>query len=147
LRDAGAVLLGTLNMHEFAWGATSINAHFGTPRNPWDTERIPGGSSGGSGVATRADLAMATMGSDTGGSVRWRGMPPPHTPGLSPAGATPAGSPPGAARAPGSGPAWLPHAHIARGLQTVSRMPMLWQATWYAASLSRRRIALCLNAF
>lgn len=70
LLDAGAVLLGTLNMHEFAWGATSINAHFGTPRNPWDTERIPGGSSGGSGVATRADLAMATMGSDTGGSVR-----------------------------------------------------------------------------
>jgi aspartyl-tRNA(Asn)/glutamyl-tRNA(Gln) amidotransferase subunit A len=70
LRDAGAVLLGTLNMHEFAWGATSINAHFGTPRNPWDPARIPGGSSGGSGVATRADLAMATMGSDTGGSIR-----------------------------------------------------------------------------
>ena len=70
LEEAGAIVLGTLNMHEFAWGATSINPHYGTPRNPWDTERIPGGSSGGSAVATRAGLAMATLGSDTGGSVR-----------------------------------------------------------------------------
>jgi aspartyl-tRNA(Asn)/glutamyl-tRNA(Gln) amidotransferase subunit A len=70
LEEAGAILLGTLNMHEFAWGATSINPHYGTPRNPWDTKRIPGGSSGGSAVATRANLAMATLGSDTGGSVR-----------------------------------------------------------------------------
>jgi aspartyl-tRNA(Asn)/glutamyl-tRNA(Gln) amidotransferase subunit A len=70
LEEAGAVLLGTLNMHEFAWGATSINPHYGTPRNPWDPDRIPGGSSGGSAVATCAGLAMATLGSDTGGSVR-----------------------------------------------------------------------------
>ena len=70
LEDAGAVLLGTLNMHEFAWGGTSINPHYGTPRNPWDGDRIPGGSSGGSGVATGAGLAMATLGSDTGGSIR-----------------------------------------------------------------------------
>ena len=70
LEEAGAVLLGTLNMHEFAWGGTSINPHYGTPRNPWDGDRIPGGSSGGSGVATGAGLAMATLGSDTGGSIR-----------------------------------------------------------------------------
>ena len=70
LEDAGAILLGTLNMHEFAWGGTSINPHYGTPRNPWDGERIPGGSSGGSGVATGAGLAMGTLGSDTGGSIR-----------------------------------------------------------------------------
>ncbi|GIX49649.1 MAG: glutamyl-tRNA(Gln) amidotransferase subunit A [Candidatus Tectimicrobiota bacterium] len=70
LEDAGAVLLGTLNLHEFAWGATSINPHYGTPCNPWDPTRLPGGSSGGSAVATRAGLAMATLGTDTGGSVR-----------------------------------------------------------------------------
>ncbi len=70
LEDAGAVLLGTLNMHEFAWGGTSINPHYGTPRNPWDGERMPGGSSGGSGVATGTGLAMGTLGSDTGGSIR-----------------------------------------------------------------------------
>lgn len=70
LENAGAVLLGTLNMHEFAWGGTSINPHYGTPRNPWDGDRIPGGSSGGSGAATGACLAMGTLGSDTGGSIR-----------------------------------------------------------------------------
>ncbi|MBI2723769.1 MAG: amidase [Chloroflexi bacterium] len=70
LRDAGAVSLGKLGMHEWAYGCTSDNKFFGAIRNPWDTEVIPGGSSGGSGVAAAAGLAYATMGSDTGGSIR-----------------------------------------------------------------------------
>jgi aspartyl-tRNA(Asn)/glutamyl-tRNA(Gln) amidotransferase subunit A len=70
LRDAGAVSLGKLGMHEAAYGMTSDNIHFGTVRNPWDTARVSGGSSGGSGVATAAGLAFATTGSDTGGSIR-----------------------------------------------------------------------------
>jgi aspartyl-tRNA(Asn)/glutamyl-tRNA(Gln) amidotransferase subunit A len=70
LRDAGAVLLGKLNLHEFASGATTTNPHWGTCRNPYNLERIPGGSSGGSGAAIVAKLAAATIGSDTGGSIR-----------------------------------------------------------------------------
>ena len=70
LADAGAVLLGKLNMHELAFGLTTTNPHFGATRNPFDTSRIPGGSSGGSGAATVAHLAAATIGSDTGGSIR-----------------------------------------------------------------------------
>ena len=70
LRDAGAVSLGKLGMHEAAYGMTSDNIHFGTVRNPWDLARVPGGSSGGSGAATAAGLAFATTGSDTGGSIR-----------------------------------------------------------------------------
>ena len=70
LREAGAILLGKLNMHEFAFGVTTDNPHHGTCRNPWDTERIPGGSSGGSGAAVAAGLCYATLGSDTGGSIR-----------------------------------------------------------------------------
>ena len=70
LNQAGTILLGKLNMHEFAWGGTSLNPHYGTPRNPWDLTRLPGGSSGGSAVATAAGLAMGTLGTDTGGSVR-----------------------------------------------------------------------------
>ncbi len=70
LNQAGTILLGKLNMHEFAWGGTSLNPHYGTPRNPWDPTRLPGGSSGGSTVATAAGLAMGTLGTDTGGSVR-----------------------------------------------------------------------------
>ena len=70
LNQAGTVLLGKLNMHEFAWGGTSLNPHYGTPRNPWDLTRLPGGSSGGSAVAMAAGLAMGTLGTDTGGSVR-----------------------------------------------------------------------------
>ncbi|MCE2485987.1 MAG: aspartyl/glutamyl-tRNA amidotransferase subunit A [Desulfurellaceae bacterium] len=70
LNDAGTILLGKLNMHEFAWGGTSLNPHYGTPRNPWDLTRLPGGSSGGCAVATAAGLAMGTLGTDTGGSVR-----------------------------------------------------------------------------
>src|SRR5262249_45833988 len=70
LREAGSVLLGKLNMHEFAYGVTNTNPHYGPTRNPWNPAYIPGGSSGGSGAAMAAGLAAATMGSDTGGSVR-----------------------------------------------------------------------------
>lgn len=69
LRDAGAIVLGKANMHEFAFGVTS-NSPYGTCRNPWDRERIPGGSSGGSGAALAADLCIAALGTDTGGSIR-----------------------------------------------------------------------------
>src|SRR5690606_33650032 len=70
LSEAGAVLLGKLNTHEFASGCTTNNDWFGPTRNPWDLERIPGGSSGGSGAAIAARLAAATLGTDTGGSIR-----------------------------------------------------------------------------
>ncbi|MVA36285.1 amidase [Agrobacterium vitis] len=70
LKQAGAVIIGTTNMHEFAWGGTTSNPHFGQCRNPWDKARIPAGSSGGSGAAVAAGSAMAALGTDTGGSVR-----------------------------------------------------------------------------
>jgi aspartyl-tRNA(Asn)/glutamyl-tRNA(Gln) amidotransferase subunit A len=70
LREAGAISLGKLGMHEWAYGVSSDNIHFGPIRNPWNVECIPGGSSGGSGAATAAGLAYATTGSDTGGSIR-----------------------------------------------------------------------------
>jgi aspartyl-tRNA(Asn)/glutamyl-tRNA(Gln) amidotransferase subunit A len=70
LRDAGAVLLGKLGLHEFAYGISSVNPHYGDVRNPWDTTKIPGGSSGGSAVAVVAGEAYAALGSDTGGSIR-----------------------------------------------------------------------------
>jgi aspartyl-tRNA(Asn)/glutamyl-tRNA(Gln) amidotransferase subunit A len=70
LREAGAVLLGKLGLHEFAYGISSVNPHFGDVRNPWDTTKIPGGSSGGSAVAVVAGEAYAALGSDTGGSIR-----------------------------------------------------------------------------
>jgi aspartyl-tRNA(Asn)/glutamyl-tRNA(Gln) amidotransferase subunit A len=70
LRDAGTILLGKLNTHEYAYGVTTNNPHYGPTRNPWDLERIPAGSSGGSGAAIAAGLASATTGSDTGGSIR-----------------------------------------------------------------------------
>jgi aspartyl-tRNA(Asn)/glutamyl-tRNA(Gln) amidotransferase subunit A len=70
LREAGAVITGKLGMHELAFGITNNNAHYGPVRNPWDTSRIPGGSSGGSGAAVAAGLVFAAMGSDTGGSIR-----------------------------------------------------------------------------
>ena len=69
-REAGAVLLGKLQMHEFALGATSVNPHDGPAHNPWDLGRITGGSSGGSGSAVAAGQCMAALGSDTGGSIR-----------------------------------------------------------------------------
>ena len=70
LREAGAVLLGKTNTHEFAWGATTNNPHTGATHNPWNLERIPGGSSGGSGAAIAARMAAGTLGTDTGGSIR-----------------------------------------------------------------------------
>src|SRR5689334_5133176 len=70
LREAGAVLIGKTNMHEFANGATSASTYFGPVRNPWALDRIPAGSSGGSAAAVIADLAFAALGTDTGGSVR-----------------------------------------------------------------------------
>jgi aspartyl-tRNA(Asn)/glutamyl-tRNA(Gln) amidotransferase subunit A len=69
-RAAGAVMLGKLNMHELAYGVTTDNPHYGPTRNPWDVERIPGGSSGGSGAAVAASLCAAALGTDTGGSIR-----------------------------------------------------------------------------
>ncbi|HWD00342.1 MAG TPA: amidase [Candidatus Sulfopaludibacter sp.] len=70
LENAGAVLLGKLNMHELAYGITSANPHFGAVRNPWQRDHSPGGSSGGSGAAVAANIVYAAMGSDTGGSIR-----------------------------------------------------------------------------
>lgn len=70
LRAAGAVILGKATLHEFAFGIRSNNPVAGQCRNPWDTSRIPGGSSGGSGVAVAMDMCQAALGSDTGGSVR-----------------------------------------------------------------------------
>jgi aspartyl-tRNA(Asn)/glutamyl-tRNA(Gln) amidotransferase subunit A len=70
LSEAGAILLGKLNLHEFAAGATNNNPHWGTCRNPYDPSRIPGGSSGGSAAAIVARMAVATIGTDTGGSIR-----------------------------------------------------------------------------
>ncbi len=70
LREAGAVLLGKLNMHEFAYGVTNENPHYGNAVNPWDPDRIPGGSSGGSAAAVAARLCLGTLGTDTGGSIR-----------------------------------------------------------------------------
>ncbi len=70
LRRAGAIILGKTNCHEFAWGGTNINPHFGDCHNPWDLARITGGSSGGSAAAVAAGLCAAALGSDTGGSIR-----------------------------------------------------------------------------
>jgi len=69
-RDAGAIVVGKTLTHEFAWGITSNNPHFPPCRNPWDPERIPGGSSGGSAVALATGAAALALGSDTGGSIR-----------------------------------------------------------------------------
>jgi aspartyl-tRNA(Asn)/glutamyl-tRNA(Gln) amidotransferase subunit A len=70
LKTSGAVILGKLNMHEFAYGDTSAQSHFGPVRNPWNREHVPGGSSGGSAAAVAAGLCYGALGSDTGGSIR-----------------------------------------------------------------------------
>jgi len=70
LREAGAVILGKNNLHEFAYGGSSLISHFGEVRNPWDCERIAGGSSGGSAAAVAKGLAYAAIGTDTSGSIR-----------------------------------------------------------------------------
>jgi aspartyl-tRNA(Asn)/glutamyl-tRNA(Gln) amidotransferase subunit A len=70
LQRAGAVLVGKLNLHEFALGGTSAVTHFGPVRNPWAPDRVAGGSSGGSAAAIAADLCLGTLGTDTGGSIR-----------------------------------------------------------------------------
>lgn len=70
LREAGAILLGKMNLHEMAAGSTSLNPFYGASRNPWNPERITGGSSGGSGAGVAGHLCFASIGSDTGGSIR-----------------------------------------------------------------------------
>ncbi len=70
LKAAGADIIGKTSTHEIALGVTNINPHYGSPRNPWDTSRITGGSSGGSAAAVAAGMCMAALGSDTGGSIR-----------------------------------------------------------------------------
>jgi aspartyl-tRNA(Asn)/glutamyl-tRNA(Gln) amidotransferase subunit A len=70
LKAAGAVIIGTTNLHEFAAGVTSVNPHYGAVRNPWDQGMISGGSSGGSAVAVATGMAAGALGTDTGGSIR-----------------------------------------------------------------------------
>ena len=70
LLDAGALILGKTNLQEFARGPTGADSHFGSTRNPWDPDRTSGGSSSGSGAAASSGMAVAALGSDTGGSVR-----------------------------------------------------------------------------
>ncbi len=70
LKKAGAVIIGKTNTHEFAFGVTTSNPHYGPTLNPWNTSLVPGGSSGGSAAAVAANLCYAALGSDTGGSIR-----------------------------------------------------------------------------
>lgn len=70
LKEAGAIIIGKANLHEFAMGATTENPHFGSSRNPWNVKKIPGGSSGGSAVATAVGMAFGAVGTDTAGSIR-----------------------------------------------------------------------------
>jgi aspartyl-tRNA(Asn)/glutamyl-tRNA(Gln) amidotransferase subunit A len=70
LKEAGAVLLGKQNLHEFAFGGSSVISNFGAMHNPWDVKRVPGGSTGGGAAAVAARMGYAAIGTDTGGSVR-----------------------------------------------------------------------------
>src|SRR6185369_27324 len=70
LKQAGAIIIGKTNTHEIALGITGNNPHYGTARNPWDTTRIPGGSSSGSAIAVATGMALGALGTDTGGSIR-----------------------------------------------------------------------------
>ena len=70
LREAGAVIVGKTNTHELALGGTTNNAHYGPTRNPWNLDRVPGGSSGGSAAAVASGQSLGALGSDTGGSIR-----------------------------------------------------------------------------
>lgn len=78
MRSAGAIFVGRLNMHEFAYGVTTDNPHYGTAKNAWDQGRVPGGSSGGSGASVAARMCYGAIGTDTGCSVRlpasWNGI-------------------------------------------------------------------------
>ena len=70
LKEAGALIIGKTNTHEIALGVTGNNPHYGTARNPWDTTRIPGGSSSGSAIAVATGMVLGALGTDTGGSIR-----------------------------------------------------------------------------
>lgn len=70
LKEAGAVLTGKLNMHEYAWGIDNNSPHFGPVHNPWNLDKVPGGSSGGSGAAVASNTTFTTLGTDTAGSIR-----------------------------------------------------------------------------
>lgn len=70
IKQSGALIMGKTNSHEFAFGVTGVNPHFGACRNPWDTARISGGSSSGSAVAVATGMSLGALGTDTGGSIR-----------------------------------------------------------------------------